>query len=255
MATMKLTTPLRTWGVLSALILGILSFVGCQSDSPQSSGAKFAEVPGMPSNPTPSPATMNPGATNVSAVRPVANTNPSPMPNPAPPPLPTGRILDAGGFDMITVGDSLKVSFSDINPVPPPIEENVKEDGTITLLHHQSFVVAGKKRGDLEKEIWNRYVPDYYKYLTVNVLILGRFYWVNGEVKSPNRYIYEGKTTVLKAIASAGGFTDFAKKKKVVLIRASKRKEYENCVQAVSDPSKDLEVFPGDTVHVERSIF
>ncbi len=252
---MKLTKALPRCGLLYASLLGVLCVVGCQSDSPDPGGYKFAEVPGFPSNPNPNP---NPGpapSPSSASTTPTAATNPASRTNPVALTLPPGRLLDAGGFDMIVVGDSLRVAFSDITQPPPPTEENVKEDGTITLLHHQSFLAAGKKRGDLEKEIYNRYVPDYYKYLGVNVLILGRFYFVDGEVKAPNRYVYGGKTTVLKALASAGGFTDFANKKKVRITRADKRKEIENCVEAISDPSKDLEIFPGDSTHVPRKIF
>ena len=148
------------------------------------------------------------------------------------------------------------VVFSDIPaPQPPPFEERVNESGTITLLHNQTFKAAGKKRGDLEKEIHDRYVPDYYKFLTVTVRLLNRFYYVEGEVKGANRYQYEGNMTVLKAITSAGGFTDFANKRKIRIIRADKRKETENGIKALDDPSKDLEIFPGDTVHVSRKWF
>ena len=147
------------------------------------------------------------------------------------------------------------IVFADLPTPVPPIEEHVSETGKITGLHNESFQAAGKKRNDLEREIHDRYVPDYYKFLTVNVKILNRFYFVDGEVKSPNRYIYEGNMTVLKAITSAGGFTDFASKRKVKVIRSDKRKETENCVKALDDPKLDLELFPGDTVHVPRKIF
>src|SRR5438552_16782395 len=38
-----------------------------------------------------------------------------------------------------------------------------------------------------------------------------RWYFVRGEVRSPNRYPFVGPTTVLKAISAAGDLTDFAK--------------------------------------------
>src|SRR5262249_2856543 len=147
---------------------------------------------GMPSNPSPgvatAPASQPAASTNPSSpANPTAN--PSPKANPARPTLPTGPILNSGGFHLITVGDSLRVTFADVTAPLQPVEQTVKEDGTITLIHNQTFVAAGKRRGVLEKEIHDRYVPDYYKYLTANVFILGRFYYVNGEVKSPNRYV------------------------------------------------------------------
>ena len=64
-----------------------------------------------------------------------------------------------------------------------------------------------------------------------------RWYYVNGEVRSPARQIYNSRITVLKAIASAGGFTDFANKKKVKLTRVDGRTQTVNCVKALDNPS------------------
>jgi polysaccharide export outer membrane protein len=199
--------------------------------------AKFAEVPqgAIPAG-TNLPPTSTPGATGTGRA-------------------PSIREIDRGGFERINVGDSLMVVVGDTPQPVQPIEEHVSESGRITLLHNESFQAAGKKRTDLEKEIHDRYVPDYYKFITITVKILNRFYFVDGEVKAPNRYIYEGNMTVLKAITSAGGFTDFASKRKVRVIRSDKRKETENCIKALDDPKLDLEIFPGDTVHVPRKIF
>jgi len=74
-------------------------------------------------------------------------------------------------------------------------------------------------------------------------------------VKGPARQTYIERTTVLKAIASAQGFTDFAKKKAVRLSRVDGRKFTVNCVKAREDSSLDLEVYPGDRVFVPRKIF
>ena len=223
-----------------------LVFSGCKGT--ESSGAKFAEVPGTParSASAPAPVSTSPAA---------GTTNLSPTSNPTPVAAPPHGSTESG-FDWIREGDSLLVTFSDLQPPVQPFEEHVNEGGKITLLHNQTFQAAGKNRGDLEREIHDRYVPDYYKFLTVTVKILNRFYFVDGEIKSANRYIYEGNITVLKAIASAGGFTDFANKKKVQVIRAgSKKIEVENCVDALDHPEKDLVIFPNDTVHVKRKWF
>ena len=114
-----------------------------------------------------------------------------------------------------------------------------------------------KTRGALEKEIRECYVPKYYKYMTVTIKPKEQtlFYYVDGEVKGPARQTYIERTTVLKAIASAQGFTDFAKKKAVRLSRVDGRKFTINCVKAREDSSLDLEVYPGDRVFVPRKIF
>jgi polysaccharide export outer membrane protein len=91
--------------------------------------------------------------------------------------------------------------------------------------------------------------------VTVTAEKNSRFYYVDGEVKHPDRFIYLSRTTVLKAIASAGGFTDFANKRKVTLTRLNGRTFTINCKKAIQVPSLDLEVFPGDRIFVKRAIF
>ncbi len=79
-----------------------------------------------------------------------------------------------------------------------------------------------------------------------------QFYYVDGEVKRPDRQIYLSRITVLKAIASANGFTDFARKGAVVLTRVDGRKQTIDCIKAIQDSSMDLEIYPGDKIYVPR---
>ena len=81
-----------------------------------------------------------------------------------------------------------------------------------------------------------------------------RWYYVSGEVRSPGRWPYEGRITLLQAIASAGDFTDLASKRNVQLRHADGRSQSVNCSKAVSDPTLDLEVQPGDTIFVKRRL-
>ncbi len=159
--------------------------------------------------------------------------------------------------EVFRVGDSLTVTFTDMPTPIPPFEEKIKEDGTITLTLNQIFKADGKTRGSLDKEIRDRYVPDYFKEMTVTVKQQEstRWYYVDGEVKAPSRQIYNSRITVLKAIASAGGFTDFANKKKVKLTRVDGRTQIVNCPKALDNPALDPEVYPGDKIHVPRRLW
>jgi polysaccharide export outer membrane protein len=163
----------------------------------------------------------------------------------------------ADNIDLIRVGDTLLIAFSDLPILEPPTEQRVKDDGSITLMQNQTFQTAGKTRSQLEKEIRERYVPRFFRNMTVNVSQRKetQFYYVDGEVKMPSRQIYISRTTVLKAIASANGFTDFAKKSKVKLTRVDGRTYVINCKKALIDPRLDLEVFPGDKIMVPRRMF
>ena len=141
------------------------------------------------------------------------------------------------------------------DPTPVlPIEQRVKDDGTITLIENQTFTAANKSRGQLETEIRERYVPKIFVKMTVSVMHQKdtQFYYVGGEVKSPGRQVYISRLTVLGAIKSAGDFTDFANRKKVQLTRASGRTFKINCNDALQNPNLDLEVMPGDNINVPR---
>jgi polysaccharide export outer membrane protein len=159
--------------------------------------------------------------------------------------------------EVLQVGEPIIVTFSDLPVVVQPFEERIKADGTITLIHNETFAAAGKSIGQLEKEVRARYVPRFYVNMTVTIKPQEntRFYFVGGEVKQPGRQVYLSRLTVLKAIQSAGDFTDFAKKKKVQLTRANGKTYMVNAEKALKDPALDLEVYPGDKIHVPRRVF
>lgn len=159
--------------------------------------------------------------------------------------------------EVLQVGDPIIITFSDLPVVVQPFEERIKADGTITLIHNETFAAAGKSIGQLGKEIRARYVPRFYVNMTVTIKPQEntRFYFVGGEVKQPGRQVYLSRLTVLKAIQSAGDFTDFAKRKKVQLTRANGRTYVINADKALKDPALDLEVYPNDKIHVPRRVF
>ena len=164
---------------------------------------------------------------------------------------------NGGGTEILRPGDPLVIVFSDLPPSQPmlPFQERIKDDGTITLIYNQSFLAAGKTRGDLEREIRATYVPKYFLNLTVNVNTLGRFYYVGGEVKQPGEKPYLANMTVTKAIQAAGDFTYFANKKKVQLTRSNGQVLKVNCSKAQNDPRFDWPVYAGDKIHVPRRLW
>ncbi len=153
------------------------------------------------------------------------------------------------------MGNTLTVGFADTPAPINPIDDVIKEDGSITLIYNQKFQAAGKTVGALQSEIRDRYVPQYFRYLTVSIKTAERFIFVGGEVKAPNRQVYSGRTTVLTAIDIAGGFGDFADKKHVRLTRANGQKFTVNCSKAMDHRELDLEVYPGDQVFVKKRIW
>jgi len=157
-------------------------------------------------------------------------------------------------LDLLHVGDVLTIEFTDAAVTFLPREERIKEDGTITLIEGKTFSAAGKTRGQLELEIHSWYVPRFYLKMTVSVRQKEQtqFYYVRGEVKQPARQIYISRIRVLQAIASAGDFTDFARKRSVTLTRADGRKVVINCIKASQHDDLNLEILPGDIIYVPR---
>jgi polysaccharide export outer membrane protein len=222
----KVRWKLGRWAVCLLVVVGGILLQGCETT--EAWDQSFAEVPAGTAGLT--------GATNGSGGG--ASNAPS----------------NEDSTEMFRVGDSLTITFSDTPTVIPPFKERVKEDGTITLIHNKTFTVPGKTRGQLEKEIRARYVPATYVNLTVIIEPLERLYWIGGEVKRPDRYAYLQGTTVLKAVQSAGDFTDFASKRKVQVTRADGRSYKVDCIKAQKDSRYDMRVLPGDKIYVPRSI-
>ncbi len=166
------------------------------------------------------------------------------------PGAPTG-----GATDKLRTGDMIKVVFSNLSstPAPLPQEEQIKEDGTITLPLVGAVTAAGKGTGELQNELQKAYAK-YYVSMNVTVLSSQRFYSVGGEVKIPKREEYVGDTTVIKAIQAAGDVTDFAKRTKVQLTRANGKKFIINYDKALRDSRLDLPVYPGDYIWVPRRL-
>ena len=187
----------------------------------------------------------------------------APAPAPAPETGSTQSFSETGGTRDLEKEnfafqprDLVVVSFSG-SPEPIPIhQERIKEDGNITLPLIGTVKAAGKKPGELQSEIRSRYVPKYYVRLTVTVQDApgDLYYYVSGEVRAPGPKSYISATTVTKAIAAAGGLTDFARKSKIQLHRADRKtKIIVNWKKAVEDPNADPKVFPGDSIYVPKN--
>lgn len=156
---------------------------------------------------------------------------------------------------ILQVGDVVKISLE--HPEwrgKPPFEQRIKEDGTITLPYINSIQAARKSPAQLEKEIREAYLNQkFYKHLSVIVMSTeNRFFFVYGIVKLPGRYPYVGDLTVTRAIATAGGFTEFSKKDNVTVTRQDGTIEKVDCEKAEKNPALDLPVYPGDTIIVQR---
>jgi polysaccharide export outer membrane protein len=135
-----------------------------------------------------------------------------------------------------------------------PSDVIIDDQGNIELPLIGQIKAAGLTASELAEHIQANYVPRYYVRCTATVLAALRFFYVGGEVKSPSRFPWSEDTTLLKAINTASGFTDYANRRKVQLVRGKTTETYD-CEDLQRHPEKDVPIRPGDTVTVPRSIF
>jgi polysaccharide export outer membrane protein len=130
----------------------------------------------------------------------------------------------------------------------------VNESGEISLPLIGRVPAEGATPGQLAERIEAHYVPRYYVRCNVGVIISARYFYVGGEVRAPGRYPWSEDTTVLKAINTAAGFTDYANRSRLELLRGDEKIPL-NFDRLRRNPGQDIAIRPGDSVWVPRSIF
>ena len=134
----------------------------------------------------------------------------------------------------------------------------VRSDGKISLPLVGELQAAGKTPLELEIAIGNRlknYITD--PEVTVMVeQVNSRKFNILGEVNKPGSYPLAVPTTVVDAIATAGGFRDFAKKKGVYILRQAPNGSVQripfNYAQFLKgkNPTQNIYLEPRDSVIV-----
>ena len=158
--------------------------------------------------------------------------------------------------EYLNVGDKVKIIYSDIPNAVLPTEQQIPANRKVVLHLNLEVDFVGKTKTELEREIRDLYInKGYYKNINITIDVPVRPISIGGEVRSPSAYPHQSNLTLTKAINMAGGFTEYAKRKKVHVIRADGTKFDVNYNEAVKNPSVDKPIYPGDRVHVDRTIF
>jgi len=188
----------------------------------------------IPSNAVAAPGAAIPGAVTPGTATPASATNES--------------------ASKTSVGDLLTISFTDIPPgMMPEMRVRVGTDGMLALPMNVHVNAVGKTPTELQSEIRKAYVPNLFVNLSVVVKADDRYYYVGGEVKVSGPKIHLATITVLQAIDTAGGFTDFAKKTAIEVRRAATGETlYVNEKKARRDQRLDLPVYVNDRITVPR---
>ena len=87
---------------------------------------------------------------------------------------------------------------------------------------------------------------------TDRAVIRPEFYFVQGEVNVPQRYVFTNGLTLTAAIKRAKGFTALASSTDVLLTRAGGRPVVVDVNAIEQGKAKDIELRPGDKLQVNR---
>lgn len=174
------------------------------------------------------PDAKNPSATPQNTVAPNADVKP-PVPSdtksattqaPASEVAPSAAAAVDKDAYIIGAGDELQISVWKEPDLSRPVP--VRPDGKITLPLVGDVQAAGVTPHQLETDL-TKQLTSFVASPSVTVIVQGvhsRRYNIMGEVLKPGTYELAGPPeTVLDAIALAGGLKDFAKKKKIYILR------------------------------------
>jgi len=169
-----------------------------------------------------------------------------------------GRKRAAGAETRLRVGDQLQIRLEtggQAGAASQLLDVVVDENGQVSLPLIGAVAAAGKTSSELAEQVQSRYVPQFYVRCLVSILTAQRFFYVGGEVRSSGRFPWTEDITLLKAINTAGGFSDYANRGRVEVSREAGGKEVFNCENLRRNPAQDVPIRPGDRIEVPRSFF
>ncbi|HPL97617.1 MAG TPA: polysaccharide biosynthesis/export family protein, partial [Smithellaceae bacterium] len=132
----------------------------------------------------------------------------------------------------------------------------VRIDGMISLPLVNDIQAAGLTPLQLKEVIVNK-LQGYIDNPTVTVTVReANSYkiFISGEVRTPGIQLIRSETTLIKAIIAAGGFTEWANKRKILIISNENGKEkrtWANYNKIIDGDSPDVIIRRGDTIIVK----
>jgi len=136
------------------------------------------------------------------------------------------------------------------------VGDEIDAEGIITLAYLGEVNLDGLTTPAAEKLI-ERLYREKRIYEQANVVIIslteGHFF-IRGEVKKPLRYPLFGDVMLTEAIIMAQGYTDFAKRSKIIILRKGEKIRCNaKRIEALKDP--DPVIVSGDKIIVPRAVF
>jgi polysaccharide export outer membrane protein len=169
---------------------------------------------------------------------------------PEPEPKPAVREPSSAAY-RIGLGDTLRVAVWKEPELTG--EVTVRPDGMITMPLLGDVEAAGRSPGQLATRLASeleRLVES--PRVTVSVTATSARIYVVGQMLRPGEFPLSGRMTVLKALALAGGFKDFARPESIVIVREDQTVipfNYKRVAEG-KDVSQNILLAAGDTIVV-----
>ena len=181
-------------------------------------------------------------------------------PQQTPPPAPAQLATVAPPADyVIGADDVLTVMFRREKDLSAEVV--VRPDGKITLPLINDIQAAGLTTDQLRDRVTEQ-AARFVESPTVTVIVKqinSRRVFITGQVMKPGPYPIADRMTVMQLISTAGGLTEYAKKKDIVILRepagrpgskpAAFKFNYDD-VRKLKNLASNIELKPGDTVIV-----
>jgi len=176
----------------------------------------------------------------------------------APPPPPSAPSAIKPNDSEYVIGNDDVLSINVWKETEVSRSLPVRSDGKISLPLVGEVQAAGLTPLQLEEGIANK-LKSYISDPVVTVMVQesnSQRYNILGQVAKPGSYSLALTTTVLDAIATAGGFRDFAKKKGIYILRRNSKDgetripfNYTDVIKG-KNPEQNVRLQPNDTVVV-----
>ena len=172
-------------------------------------------------------------------------------------PAPSTTSANATADYRLVAGDKLRIEVYKDTQLSQSLQ--VRPDGKVTLPLVGDITAAGRTSVELRDAIAKQ-LEEYIAKPVVTVIVTEttpQVVYVTGEVNKPGALpLATGQMSIIQAIAMAGGFTDFANKKDIRVLRknaAGMQTLRFNYKEAIDDESRrePLPLLPGDTVIVK----
>jgi protein involved in polysaccharide export with SLBB domain len=163
-------------------------------------------------------------------------------------PEPQATALDTLSNYQLGPGDRIKIAVYEEKDLT--VETALTDAGTIAYPFLGEIRVAGLTVGQLSELIVSRLKGPYLINPKVSISVTQyRSFFIYGEVQKPGSYPYQPGLTVQRAVAIAGGFTERASRRAIMLEKERDPAHVQTRVKLTDS------VEPGDVVTVEESFF